>query len=298
MAMLLATLLFALMSAGVKLAGSQYSAGEILMYRGLVGALLIMAVARVRREPLRTRVPAMHFWRSLSGVGALGLWFYSFTGLPLGTAVTLNYMSSVWLAVFLAASAWLSGGGSRTPRGLTMAVLAGFAGVALILQPTLGLDQLEFGLAGLLSGLIAASAYLQVGALGRAGEPESRVVFYFSLGSLIGGIPLSLAFGGFHAVDLRGALLLGGIGILATVAQLLLTRAYSSGQTLKNATLQYAGVAFSFVLGIWIFDDPVTFPAVAGMVLIAAAGAAATVLRQRRPVIDPGQRSTAADREH
>ena len=60
-------------------------------------------------------------------------------------------------------------------------MLLGFAGVALILRPTIEQDQLWHGLIGLLSGMIAATAYLQVTALGRAGEPEYRIVFYFSL---------------------------------------------------------------------------------------------------------------------
>jgi S-adenosylmethionine uptake transporter len=62
------------------------------------------------------------------------------------------------------------------------AVLLGFVGVALVLRPTITSDQLWHGAAGLLSGLLSATAYLQVTALGRAGEPEVRVVLYFSLG--------------------------------------------------------------------------------------------------------------------
>ena len=59
--------------------------------------------------------------------------------------------------------------------------------MALVLRPTIDQQQLWFGLAGLLSGMLAALAYLQVTALGRAGEPEERIVFYFSIGGLIVG---------------------------------------------------------------------------------------------------------------
>ena len=71
---------------------------------------------------------------------------------------------------------------------LVAAVLLGFAGVALVLRPSLDPTQFWHALAGLLSGVLAALAYLQITALGRAGEPEERTVFYFNLGSvLIGG---------------------------------------------------------------------------------------------------------------
>ena len=39
-----------------------------------------------------------------------------------------------------------------------------------------------------MSGLFAAFAYLQVSALSRAGEPESRTVFYFSIGAVLAGV--------------------------------------------------------------------------------------------------------------
>jgi drug/metabolite transporter (DMT)-like permease len=63
---------------------------------------------------------------------------------------------------------------------LVLMVVLGFAGVALILRPTIEHNQLWHGLTGLMSGMLSAMAYLQVTALGRAGEPEVRVVSYFS----------------------------------------------------------------------------------------------------------------------
>ena len=73
--MLCASLLFAVMGVCVKFASAQYGAGEMVFYRSLVGALFIFGLTRVRRVPLATRIPSMHFWRSASGVVALMLWF-------------------------------------------------------------------------------------------------------------------------------------------------------------------------------------------------------------------------------
>jgi drug/metabolite transporter (DMT)-like permease len=58
-----ASALFAVMGVCVKLASAQYSAGEIVLYRALVGLLLMAAVVQWRGIGWRTRVPAMHFWR-------------------------------------------------------------------------------------------------------------------------------------------------------------------------------------------------------------------------------------------
>src|SRR5450755_1895800 len=201
-----ASFLFSTMGVCVKLASADYAAGEIVFYRGLTGAAMMLVFARCKRGTVATRVAAMHFWRSASGVAALCLWFYAIGNLPLATAMTLNYMSSVWMALFLLGGA-IALGGTRVDGRLIATVLAGFAGVAMILRPTIAEQQLWHGLMGLLSGVIAATAYLEVTALGRAGEPEYRIVFYFSLGSVLAGA-LSLLWTGVHGHSWRGAGLL------------------------------------------------------------------------------------------
>jgi drug/metabolite transporter (DMT)-like permease len=277
--MLLASFLFATMGVCVKLATAHYTAGEIVFYRSLIGTAVIVGVSRWHGGTLRTRVPAMHFWRSLSGVASLVLWFYAIGHLPLATAITLNYMSSVWMALFLIGGAVMLGA-NRVDGKLVATVLLGFVGVAMVLRPTVDQDQLWPGLVGLLSGMLAAMAYLQVTALGRAGETEYRVVFYFSIGGMAAGL-LTMLWTGASAHSAIGVLWLAAVGVLATVAQLMMTRAYATGKTLVNASLQYLGIAWAFVFGVLLFDDPVTPMAVGGMMLIVAAGLAATLLRSQ-----------------
>jgi len=288
--MVLATLLFASMGVCVKLASGQYDAGEIVMYRGLVGTLMMAGLAWQQGISLRTQVPAMHFWRSLSGVIALSLWFYSIGKLPLATAMTLNYMSSVWMALFLIGGAVMLGS-ARIDGRLVAAVLLGFIGVALVLRPTIDQQQAWHGIAGLLSGMLSAMAYLQVTALGRAGEPEVRIVFYFSLGGALAGCISTTALklggqGDWHDHSPQGLTLLLAVGLLATTAQWLMTRAYGRGKTLVNASLQYLGIVFSALYGVLLFKDVLGASALLGIALIIAAGLAATLLRSRSTPID------------
>ena len=279
--MVLASLLFATMGVCVKLASAHYTTGEIVFYRGLVGSLMMVGFARWQRGTLRTAVPAMHFWRSISGVTALCLWFYAIGNLPLATAMTLNYMSSVWMALFLMGGAVMFG--ARKVEGvLVAAVLLGFGGVALVLRPALHEGQLWHGLSGLLSGVLAAMAYLQITAMGRAGEPEDRIVFYFSLGSMAIGGALMVANGtGTHTP--RGVALLVAIGVLAVVAQMLMTRAYTVGSTLVNAVLQYLGILFAYLYGVALFGEVITGTAALGVGLIIAAGLMTSRARSHTP---------------
>lgn len=68
--------------------------------------------------------------------------------------------------------------------------------------------------------------------------------------------------------------------------------AYRVGSTLANASLQSLGIAFSFGYGALLFHDPVTWRAVAGMLLIVAGVLAATLVRSRTAPKDTQESTT------
>ena len=295
--MVLGAFLFATMSVVVKVASAWFNSGEMVLGRGLIGIVFLWLLARNRGVSLATRYPGMHAWRSTIGVVSLGAWFYAIAHMPLATAVTLNYMSSVWVAAFLVGGALLAwvpvpGRDGRVERpplqgALAMTVLAGFVGVVLMLKPSVNGNEGFAGLLGLLSGLTAAFAYMQVVALSRIGEPELRTVFYFAVGSAVAGA-IATAFTGFSggtSWTWQHALWLLPIGLLAALGQLCMTRAYATAKTqagtLVVANLQYSGIVFAAFYGVVLFDDRIDAAGWAGMTLIIASGIAATVLRQR-----------------
>ena len=278
--MVLASFLFATMGVCVKLASSNFNAFELVLYRGLVGMVFMALIVQARGSGLRTRFPGMQAWRSLVGVISLIAWFYAIAYLPLATAVTLNYMSSIWVAAFLIGGALLYTRGPMQPRqGLLMlTVLTGFGGVVMILRPTLEQNQLFAGLIGLMSGLLAALAYIQVTALGRLGEPEERTVFYFALGSALGG-GIGVMFTGLSEWDWQAAVWLLPIGVLASMGQWCMTRAYSQGPTLVAANLQYSGIVFAALYSLLLFGDQIPLLGWLGMLVIVVSGVVATALR-------------------
>ena len=280
--MLLASLLFASMGVCIKFASVHFNTFEITCYRGLVGVVFLLAMTRAQGVSLATRVPGMHVWRSVVGTISLTAWFYAIALLPLATAMTLNYMSSVWIATFLLGGALLFQGSTamRVQSPLFLTILAGFAGVVLLLRPTFAGEQALGSLIGLMSGLFAALAYLQVAALSRAGEPEGRTVFYFSLGAVIAG-GAGMAVLGTSPWPGAAAWWLLPIGVLAALGQLCMTRAYASGATLLVANLQYAGIVFAGLYGVFIFGDLLPLTGWLGMGLIVVSGIAATILRSR-----------------
>jgi S-adenosylmethionine uptake transporter len=277
--MVAAAFIFALMGVCVKFASAHYSATELVCYRGVVSMVFVWVWARSTRVALATQLPGMHAWRSFIGVVSLGGWFYAIAHLPLATAMTLNYMSSVWVAAFVVGGAMLYGNGQRQGP-LLVTVLAGFAGVVMVLRPAFDQNQQWAGLVGLLSGMTAALAYLQVTALSRAGEPEARMVFYFAVASALFGA-LGMAVSGVSSWNWQHAVWIVPIGVLASLGQLCMTRAYASGATLVVASLQYSGIVFGALASLVVFNDALPPMAWAGMGIIIASGMAATALRRR-----------------
>lgn len=287
--MLVASFLFSIMGVGVKLASGYYSVAEIVAYRGLIGMLVILALIAWQGGTLRTSMMGHHLWRGMVGVSALWLWFYAIGRLPLAMAVTLNYMSPIWIALILFGAGWWHKRKSLEP-GLLIAIGLGFVGVVLLLRPAMHADQLVGGLVALVSGMLAALAYMQVRQMGLLGEPEYRVVFYFSATCAVAGLLGALSAGVlsalpdqplWHPHQLKGFLLLLLVGVTAATAQIAMTRAYRLGNTLVTANLQYVGIIFSSIWDVLIWHDSLSWLSWLGIAVILSSGLMATFYNAR-----------------
>lgn len=163
--MLVAGFLFGCMGVFVKLGAEYFSHIELVFYRSFLGLLMIYAVIRQRGLSLSTHNLKLHLWRGISGTIALMLYFYCITVLPLATAVTLNYTAPLYLSILT-----MLAFKEHFRPAISGAILLGFCGVILLLHPTLAQDQLIPGLIGLISGLLAGIAYLNVKHLGLGGS--------------------------------------------------------------------------------------------------------------------------------
>ncbi len=289
--MVVGAFLFATMGVCIKYAAVYFNTAEIVFYRGLIGMLALWALSSSQGISLKTRHPWMHAWRSLVGVSALGSWFYAISQMPLASAMTLNYMSSIWIAVFLLVGAlWTLLPGSGRPRQplnlpLLITIVLGFGGVVLMLQPSFAQEQTLPALLGLGSGVLSAMAYMQVVSLSRIGEPEARTVFFFGAGCTLAGLVACLMTGFSPWPSWQAALWLLPVGLLAAGGQLCMTRAYASAKTSRGtlvvANLQYSGIVFAALYSLFLFHDELGWEGWLGMGLIVLCGIAATIFRAR-----------------
>ena len=266
--MVVSAALFALMGAFAKAAGNRFgfSFNELVFWRMLFGLFAIGLPEWWRGHAFRTPYLKSHLNRSITGSVALLLSFYAITHLPLATAVTLNYTSSLFLALL----SFLLLKEEIVPMMLA-ALLMGFGGIIILLQPSLGSGQQLAALIGLASGLGAGWAYLQVRELSLLGEPSWRVVFYFCcVATAMSGAMACIQ--GWHPPAPSALPYLLGLGLSGTLAQLAMTRAYQVGRKLTVASLSYLTVVFSTLLGIFWLGDGTSWHEIAGMLVIVGAG--------------------------
>lgn len=270
-----AAFVFSVMSALIKVASVRFSALEIVFYRGLFATVTMGAWVALSGRSVWSHRMVRHASRSAVGVTAMSIWFYTIGVLPLGTAMMLNYTSPLFIALIVTAAGWWAGRRVVGRGWLNAAIVASFVGVLLVLQPTAARNHGQAFALGLLSGALGALALLQVRGLGRLGEPVWRTVFWFSATCvLFGGIGATLT-GGWHPLRWDDAGPLLAIGALASVGQLMMTRAYGHGVTLLVANLQYVGVVFATAIGWFAFGDRFEWHELGGIALIVASGIAA-----------------------
>ncbi len=264
--MLAAGFLFGCMGALVKIGATHFSSSELVFYRSFFSFLFVSGMLLHRRVPLATPHWRGHVWRGLSGTVAMMLFFYCITVLPLATAITLNYTSSLFLTALT-----LLVFKDKLHLPLAASLALGFLGVVLLLHPTLERDQFSSGMLGLLSGFLAAVAILNVRQLGMRGESALRIVFYFNLvATLISGI--WMAQGSVHALAPGDLPLLLAIGASATFAQLAMTHAYRIGQTLVISSLSYSTIAFASLFDLLLWHVGLPASGWLGILLIVASG--------------------------
>jgi len=262
----MATFFFSIMGLTVKLGSLQFSPSELVFYRSSISLIFIFTMMRHSRIKIKTNYLSLHLKRSLTGFVSLLLFFYAIAHLPLGTAISLNYTSPLFVGLLLPFIL------NRKLNLKTYAyVFIGFIGVFFILKPIFQDQSFFAGLMGLLSGFGAALAYLYITQLGQLREPDIRTVFYFTLISTLGS-SVFLIGQDMTVPNPADLILLFTLGASATIAQIALTRAYRVGNTLSNAGMSYLTIILSALLGFIILNEAIDVFSFIGIVIIILSG--------------------------
>ena len=274
--------LFAFMAITLRLATAQVSAFEAGFFRSLFGLIFALPLlVRPGLALLHTRHFSLYLLRSVFGTLAMLGSFWALAHLPLAQAVSISYSTPLFVTI---GAVFLLGEIVRVRRWSAVAI--GFVGVLIIMHPSASSYSIHM-LVALAAAAIAAGSYISIKFLSRT-EPADAVVIYMSLIMT----PLSLLPAVFFWTwpDAMGWLWLVLTGLLATVAQVCMTRAYQAGDVSALIPINFIQLPVVVVCAWFVFGQSLDAATAIGAGVIICANI--YIVRReaqlaRRTVTDP-----------
>ncbi len=261
-----------------KLASESLPGPQVIFIRGVFASLLMIVVcaalgafrrnAQTAELPIRNLLnPRLLARASLDAIGTV-VYLTALFRMPLGNATAINMATPLFITV-MAVFAF------KEQVGLArwLAILAGFAGVLLIVQPSA---------AGYADGnsawaplALAGTVLLSVRDLMTRVIPRQITSLLVTLSAVLA-IPLLagviVAVQGWQPVTPRQLALLAGAGALLSCGFFLLVRALRAGEMSVVSPFRYTGLLYALLLGWLVWGDVPNALAFAGIGLLAAAG--------------------------
>ncbi|HVF70818.1 MAG TPA: DMT family transporter [Chthoniobacterales bacterium] len=271
--MLVATLAFSIMNVFVKQL-NRIPAMEIVFFRCLVSAAIcFVGIARVGAD-WKGNNKLLLIARGSFGTLALFTFFITVHNIPLATAVTIAYLSPIFTTLI---GVFALGEHVRPKQWLFYGIA--FAGVLVIKGFDSSVPMLYL-FTGLVSAVGSGFAYNLVRRL-KEREHPIVVVLHFQLVGVVAGLVFTL----FNWVNPATAwewFCLLMCGLLTQLGQTCLTKSLQSERIAHVSILNYTGMIYALLFGIFIFGEHYPVQTILGIALVAVGVVLSVVYGQRR----------------
>ena len=232
---------------------------EIVLFRSIISLVLSLAILQKEKVNPFGNSKKYLILRGVFGVTALSLFFYTLQNLPIATAITIQYLSPIFTALFAIKIL-------KEPMKKMQWVyfFISFLGIAVIK----GFNQeveLKYLVAGVVSAIFAGLAYNMIRKVKDTDHPVV-VVFYFPLIATPVMALLSINYWVMPiGMDWVYLILMG---IFTQIAQVYMTKGWQSGQANKIASLKYIGIVFALFFDFTLFNILPEWTTIVGIVLV------------------------------
>ena len=232
---------------------------------GLIPIYFLIPKEKIK-DFYKTKNFKLHFYRSFFGAIAMAAIFIGLRNLQLAEVTALAFSAPLWVVIF---SMFFLSETIRLKRWI--AVGLGFVGTIIISKP--GFDNLNFYyIYPIIFCIGFAGVSILIRKLTLVGEPVWLIAFYFSLFSGLGGL-ITLPLGRWIMPNPYDFVLLILIGLLGSVANLLLTQSYKLAEVTLTTPLKYLSLVFAIIFGFYFFKEVPTIYTLSGAGLIVASSA-------------------------
>ena len=265
--MVMSVLFFSLMDILIKIT-DEYDVGQTMFFRaffGLIPIYFLIPKDRIRNF-YKTNNFKLHFYRSFFGAIAMAAIFVGLRNLQLAEVTAMAFSGPLWVVIF---SMFFLSEKIRLKRWI--AVGLGFIGVVIISKP--GFENLNFYyIYPIIFCIGFAGVSIIIRKLTLVGEPVWLIAFYFSLVSGLGGL-ITLPLGRWIMPNIYDFIFFILIGLLGSIANLLLTQSYKLAEVTLTTPLKYLSLVFAIIFGFYFFKEIPTIYTLLGAGLIVVSSA-------------------------
>lgn len=257
--------IFACYDIAVKFLGGSYHPFQIMFFAGIAAVPIVLVQVSLTGTAGHYR-PRLLGWTVLRCTitlanGMLGT--YAFTALPLAQAYAIFF--TMPLLISLLGVPML--GEAISPARL-IAILVGFAGVVIALQP--GADTLEWAhLAAVLGAITGALNYVIMRKTGQIERPEVLVIY--PLLTQLAAMAIALPFV-YQPMPIQHHMLTWAMAVFGIGGTYVIIAAYRAAPVAVVAPMQYTQIFWAALAGYFIFAEAITPATWAGIALIIGAG--------------------------
>jgi len=242
------------------------------------------ALGMAMRTPFVVRGTPLLWMRSLVGSLSMVTTYYTLTHLQFSEATTLVKSYPLWVAIL----SWAVFKERPSPK-VWIAVVVGIAGVVMIAQPHFEEARLAIG-TGILASICTAIVMLGLKRL--ANVDTQIIVTHFALISTVVCGAVFVFAGSDRPIgafaDSKSLAMLLGMGLMGTLGQLAITRAFALGEPSMVSVVGLSEMVFSAVYDRVLWHRTFTWTTLVGMALVAAPTAWLLATSHRSPAESPG----------
>ncbi|MCI0437483.1 MAG: DMT family transporter [Gemmatimonadetes bacterium] len=277
--MLGAVALFSAMDALMKLLAEHYPPMQVTALRGLASLPFLLLPIAVRGRWPRLRTTRWHWHIGRAAIGVIMLWTFIYAVQRLSLADTYSIFMCAPLLIAALSTPLLR---ERVAIGQWAAIAVGLAGVVVMLRPTGSSWATLGGLAAVLSAVCYAVSAILLRVMSRSETTESLVVYFTALLSFGAGL---LALSGWRPMTMGDLPLVLGIGVCGSVAQHLITRAFTDAPASVVAPFEYTALLWGVLLDLAIWKVLPGAVTLAGGAVVIGAGLYLIVRERRTPEV-------------
>ena len=269
--MLLSTFYFALMNVMIKQI-PHIPPMELVFFRCVISLSMCYVFLTTHKISVKGTNHGLLLARGLFGTLALYTFFITLHEMPLGTAVTIQYMSPIFTTII---GVFYLKEKLKLPQWAFF--LISFSGI-LFLKGFDNRIQTEYLIIGILSAISSGFAYNMVRSLKEKEHPTVVVMHFQLIGAIIG-----LGFTLFNWVLPHGMdwFYLIATGIFTQLGQVNMTKALQMERVADMSILNYLGALYALIFGYILFGEVYGPMAIIGIVLILS-GVVFNYFYQRR----------------